>query len=321
MDFKVTRNVDDIRNDDIVVDSDFPNNIQCIRIDHHVDECTTNIDSIYQAFNKQNGNKIDGKRIITSTIDTDSIISAAVIDLLLSGELRGQDKTTLETEIFKIIYSSCFWCDYNVAYWHFSDEINRKGELLDLYLRQELQIHIGLSYREKIIEEEQSQIFTKLIDNVKNIIIKGNLPLHIEKFPKEDVYKELTEVAKKCIIKDAPENNDIGYIKTPDNEHLLPRVYFKLFRQPLIARITLMEDNEISVLIGTNPYSLKEWSKINLKKLAVKLNEKNEKINFSGRRNVIKARFKGDLNILYNILSDLQPDELFDNSELYSIYK
>ncbi|NIA23609.1 MAG: hypothetical protein GWP03_05580 [Proteobacteria bacterium] len=321
MDYLVTKNPDELNESDIVVDSDFPNDVKCIRIDHHVDDSLTNIDSIYRAFQGGKSFESTPNRIVTSTIDTDSIISAAIVDMLLSGAIQSIDNELINSEIFKTLYSSCFWCDYNVEYNRFSKDFNDKGELLDLYLRQELQIYIGLSYREKIVGREQSNLFEKLVGKVKDIIRRGSLPLHILEFPRDEVYSEITDIAKKCVLEETAGNNIVGYIKTPDNEHLLPRVYFKLFKQPLIARITFKEDNEISLLLGINPYALKEWNKVNLKKLAEKLNKVNDNIKFSGRRNVIKTRFKGNIEEIYKILSQVELDDLYDENNLFTIYE
>ncbi len=321
MDYIVTQNTNEIRSNDIVVDSTFSGNIECVRIDHHVDNCMTNIDSIYRAFHNDIKFINPPERVITSALDTDSIISAAIIDMLLSGELKSINKELLNTNIFKILYSSCFWCDYNLGFDKFDDEINRIGELLDLYIRQELQINIGLSYREKTAVREQNQIFAKQIEKVKTLIKRGKIPLHILEFPREEVYKEIRLIAEKCIITEAPESKIMGYIRTPDNEHLLPRVYFGLFKQPLIGRITYLDNDELSILIGINPISLENWENIDLTKLAEILNRENVAFDFSGRKNVIRTRFSGNIDDLYKSLANINIEELYDNKELFTVYK
>ncbi|NIA23826.1 MAG: hypothetical protein GWP03_06700, partial [Proteobacteria bacterium] len=116
-------------------------------------------------------------------------------------------------------------------------------------------------------------------------------------------------------------NEMIGYIKTPDSERLLPRVYFSLFKQPLIGKITYLEDGEISILIGINPLSLDKWNNIDLTKLAKKLSEKNSAFDFSSRKNVIRTRFRGDLSALYKTLVDINMEEFYDDKELFTICK
>ncbi|MHC4527844.1 MAG: hypothetical protein ACYS29_08205, partial [Planctomycetota bacterium] len=104
-----------ITNDSVVIDSSgLPIDRSYVRIDHHVDNGWTNLDSVWKdtARSPLTVPQRMPSKIVTNYLDPDAIISAAVLSLMAEQKI---ERNFWDSEICKVLYSASFWCDYQCA--------------------------------------------------------------------------------------------------------------------------------------------------------------------------------------------------------------
>jgi hypothetical protein len=278
----------DLLPDDIIVDSSSSIVVSNTRLDHHVDNGWTNLDSIAKYYRTLPTSNVEYPPVVTTYLDSDAVISTAVLILYMQRKIDIHD--LLFTDLGKVLYSASYWCDYQIACSQLSPSINSQGEQLELWLRLEMQKHLGED-RAKPSKPKQTLVFRQLVAAMMSI--------SQTKFPPActslDAHREMMKMKKtlRSYVRDDLSAKSFGVIWTFDDApgfRIIPRAYFSLFTQPLIVRIIESRANpsdmKRQVFITPNPL-LPDWKTLNLNILGANLQTTDQTWKLTGRRFMI----------------------------------
>ena len=308
---------------DVVIDSaGLPSTIECHRVDHHIDNGWTNVDSVARTeLGPLRQQDIDA--LVTIYLDPDAIISAALLSMAL--EQRVDVPAFLESDLGKVMYSASFYSDYGIGFGAFSDDINSFGNKLELLLRDSIDRRLGEDrWRDPVQRgESHSAVFDELTSDVIDIIEKQALPQAAISFENETYLKKMKDAFLRYVRLDiCTEHFGLIHI-IGAHRRIIPRAYFGLFEQPIIVRVIqrAMSDNEAKqVFIGVNPL-ITGWESLNLEKLGSAIASLNKDWSLDGRRFVIGMDGQHRaISELMEILIHVDPNDIIDDCSLWTVY-
>ncbi len=292
------------------------------RIDHHITLDWVNLDTLYKTYDDGRFNQIilSNKRIISSYLDPDAIISAGVIKATLDNNINLIDFRN--SDLGKILYSASFYCDYNSSFDKFPDNINLLGHKLETFLRYKMEIEIGEDRGKKLTKSDldiSSSFFEKYSFKIAKMIISNSL--HEDVLAFDDV-GYINDMASYIVNNTQKISSEFGLIISNSNDkRLIPRAYYKVLNKQIIVMrvIDNIENSSCQIFVGVNPL-IKNWTNFNCKLLADKILNISKDWELKGRRNIIAIREKNNYRDLIDIVKSLNYSDCFDECNLVTIY-
>ena len=312
----------DIRPTDVVLDStDISPECPCFRVDHHVDNGWTNLDSVARVDTSRLAAVYEGA-FVTNYLDPDAIISAGVLAAAIS---HGIDTANfLNTALGKVLYSASFWCDYGVPFPKFSDETNALGSQLELWLRYRHAAALGREDRAASRSERAAAgtpIFADLATRIAGMVRQESIPPEVGAFDSARYLEEIRNAVAKFVCP-ALGTSLFGVISISDPKlRVVTRAYFPYFVQPIIVRV-IEGTKGNQILIGPNPLKA-GWESLNLEKLGRMVLKQNPAWKLTGRRFVIGTNepAKQPLSDLLPVLGSVQISQIQDSCPLWTVYE
>ncbi|MHC4475489.1 MAG: hypothetical protein ACYTEL_07580 [Planctomycetota bacterium] len=312
-----------ITNDSVVIDSSgLPIDRSYVRIDHHVDNGWTNLDSVWKdtARSPLTVPQRMPSKIVTNYLDPDAIISAAVLSLMAEQKI---ERNFWDSEICKVLYSASFWCDYQCACPFLDAGVNNLGDKMEIWLREQLNTQLGedRSRDSEMKYEKQSQVFDSLVHAVSDVVEFNDVPVAILEIDTADYLRMMREEFARFVREDLS-SNSFGVIHIVGaTKRVIPRSYFPLFNQPVILRVIQKQpggNEPKQVLIGVNP-TIRGWEEFDLLRLNEKIASVKGAWSFSGRRYLIGTSGQhGRLEELMDIVTRISLKDIKSASPMWS---
>jgi len=282
----------DIDERDLVIDSPIPDdeNWGGVRIDHHVDDGWTMLDSLSRV-DWRDVRKHDVRRVVSTYLDPDAMIGAAVA-------LEALDDTSFsfnDSDVLKPFYLASFLSDYAGAWTELEDVWGTRGNRLDLWLRLEMEKPSMLGdedrgERNEEYDQRRTSTMQKLVSELRKMWRQEDLSEDCYEMDARAEFEELQSVFS-AYVSESLSTSDVGVFDAVDEDRrVIPRAYLPLFDQPVVVRVIRKSDgSSMQILVGINP-TVDDWETLDLRLLAKQCSNVSEDIQMRGRRGVIGGR-------------------------------